>query len=168
MLGDNPVKQMSDLRDMFTLKSLDMLVVRNQIEIRVNVPTVAMSNWQSDRVVWFSGAQLEPPYFPLPLCARKLYSQIFVTSRRSGSPAEMYDLFIHHFITGVNGVFTEDFDNFTNEIKKLPENSYCQITLVSLQGVTRIVPMMPNWRDFKTIDARRKGKEPHNWEFQEL
>lgn len=73
-LGDNAVRQMSNLRDMFTLESLNMSVVRNQIEIRVNVPTVAMSSWQSDRVLWFSGAQLEQPYFPLPLCARKLYN----------------------------------------------------------------------------------------------
>ena len=126
-----------------------------------------MSGWQSDRVLWFSGAQLEQPYFPLPLCARKLYNQIFVTSRRSGSPAEMYNLSVHHFITGVNGVVTENFDSLTNEIKKLVENSYFQITLISLQGVARTVPLMPNGRDFKTVDARRK-KEPYNWEFQEL
>ena len=81
-VGDNEVRQTSDLRDMFTLKSLNMLIIRDQKEMRVNVPTVAISSWQSDRVVWFSGAQLEPPYFPLPLCARKLYSQIFVTRSR--------------------------------------------------------------------------------------
>ena len=51
MLGDDAVRQMSDMRDMFTLESLNMLVVRNQSEIRVNVPTVAMSSWQRDRVV---------------------------------------------------------------------------------------------------------------------
>ncbi len=168
MLGDNAVTQMSDLCDMFALENLNMSVVRNQTEMRVNVPTVATSSWQSDRVVWFSGAQLEPPYFPLPLCARKLYSQIFVTSWRSGSPADMYDLSVRHFITGVNGVATEDFDSFTNEIRKLAGNSYCQITLVSLQGLTRTVSLMPNLRDFKTIDARRKEKEPYDWEFQEL
>ncbi len=166
MLGDNAVTQMSDLRDMFTLENLSMSVIRNRTEIRVNVPTVATSR-RSDRVVWFSGAQLEPPHFPLPLCARQLYSQIFVTSWRSGSPAEMYNLSVHHFITGVNGVATEDLDSFTNEIKKLAGNSYCQINLVSLQGVTRTVSLMPNWRDFKTIDARRKEK-PQTWEFQEF
>ena len=167
-LGDNAVRQMSNLRDMFTLESLNMSVVRNQIEIRVNVPTVAMSSWQSDRVPWFSEAQLKQPYFPLPLCARKLYNQIFVISRRSGSPAEMYDLSVHHFITGVNGVATENFDNFTNKMKKLVKNSYCQITLISLQGFARTVPLMPNGRDLKTVDARRKRKESYNWEFQEL
>ena len=159
---------MSNLRDMFTPESLDMSVVRNQIEIRVNFPTIAMSSWQSDRVLWFSGVQLKQPYFPLSPCARRLYSQIFVTSRRSGSSAEMYDLSVHHFFTGVNGVATENFENFTNEIKKLVENSYCQITLINLQGVARTVPLMPNGRDFKTVDARRKRKKSYNWEFEEL
>ncbi len=127
---------MSDLRDMFTLENLNMSVVRNRTEIGMNVSTVATSR-RSDRVVWFSEAQLKPPHFPLSLRARKLYSQIFVTSWRSGSPAEMYNLSVHHFITNVNGVATEDLDSFTNEIKKLAGNSYCQINLVSLQGVTR-------------------------------
>ncbi len=166
MLRDNAVTQMSDLHDMFTLENLSMSIIRNRTEIRVNVPTVATSR-RSDRVVWFSEAQLEPPHFPLPLCARKLYSQIFVTSWCSGSPAEMYKLSVHHFITGVNGVATKDLDSFTNEIKELAGNSYCQINLVSLQGVTRTVSLMPNWRDFKIIDARRKEK-PQTWEFQEF
>ena len=80
----------------------------------------------------------------------------------------MYGLSVHHCISGVNGVATKDLVGFTNEIKKLAENGYCQITLVNLQGITRTVPLMPNGRDFKTIDARRVGKESHNWEFQEL
>lgn len=71
MVEDNEVRETSDLRDMFTLDSLNMLIFLNQIEMRVNVPTVAISSWQSDRVVWFSGVQLESPYFPLSLCARK-------------------------------------------------------------------------------------------------
>lgn len=80
----------------------------------------------------------------------------------------MYNLLVRHFVTGVNGIATEDFDSFTNEIGKLAGNSYCQLTLVSLQGLTRTVSLMPNLRDFKTVDARRKEEEPYEWDFQDL
>ncbi len=36
----------------------------------------------------------------------------------------------------------------------MAENNYCQITLVSLQGITTAAPLMPTWRDFKTVDNR--------------
>ena len=43
-LRDNAVKQMSNLRDMFTLESLNMSIVENQIEIKMNVSIVVMSS----------------------------------------------------------------------------------------------------------------------------
>lgn len=97
-----------------------------------------------------------------------MYSQTIVTKWRRGSPAQMYDLSVHHFISGVNDVVTKNFNSFTNEVKNLSMNSYCQIILISLQDVTRTVPLMPNCQDCKTIDARRMKKVSHIWEFQEI
>jgi len=82
-----------------------------------NVPTVTTSSWQCNRVVWLLEATFESPYYPVPLCA------LFLTDRRCGSPADMYGLPLHHFLTEVNGVVTKD---FIGEIKKLMENKYCQ------------------------------------------
>lgn len=166
--GKDYVTEMSDLRDMFTHESLEMSVIRHQIEVDLDVPTIPISRWQSDRVVWFAGAQLEPPYSPVPLCAGKLYSRIFVTHVRTGSPAEMYQLSRHHFVTQVNGVATVEFDDFTEKIKRLPDSQYCQLTLVSLRGVPKSVQLMPNRGDFKNTEACRMEKEPHNWQFQVL
>ena len=160
-LGDNPVTQMSDLRIMFTHKSLALSIIRNTKKTDIIVPTIPLSSWRGDKVVWFCGAQLESPYSPIPFCARKLYSQIFVTCTFFGSPAEMYNLPSQHFITRVNGEPTEDLDSFTQEIKKLDENKFCQITVASLQGVTKTVLLLPNLRDFGTVVARREGNEWH-------
>lgn len=79
----------------------------------------------------------------------------------------MYGLPLHHFLTEVNGVVTEDFDSFIGEIKKLMENKYCQLTMVSLQGVPKSFSLMPN-KYFKTVEARRSERDFHNWQFQDL
>ncbi len=71
--------QMSDLSAMFTHESIRMSVIRRQVEVDVDVPTITVSSRQSDRIVWFAGAQFEPPYSPVPFYTRKLSSQIFVT-----------------------------------------------------------------------------------------
>ena len=45
---------MSDLCDIFVHQNLRMSVIRHRVEVDVDVPTVTVSNWQSDRVVWFA------------------------------------------------------------------------------------------------------------------
>lgn len=165
--GGNPVTQMSDLSNMFTHESVRMSVIRRQVEIDVDVPTITVSSRQSDRIVWFAGAQFEPPYSPVPFCTRKLYSQIFVTNIRTGSPADEYRVRLCCFVTEVQGVATVNFDDFTEQIKKLPDDQFCQITLVDLQGCPETVSLMTSRRDFKAIDARKEGS-PHGWRFQEL
>ena len=54
--GKKPVTHMSDLCDMFTEKSLGILIIRRQVKVDVDVPTIPVSSRQSNRVVWFAGA----------------------------------------------------------------------------------------------------------------
>ena len=159
---------MSDLYDMFTEKSLRMSVIRRQVKVDVDVPTIPVSSRQSNRVVWFAGAQFEQPYSPVPLCARGLYSQVFVTQIQEGSPAEMYNLLRHHFVTQVQGVATVDIDSFTIEIKKVPDGQFCQLTLLDLLGCARTVSLRNNQRDFKTSVALQKKGNPSDWHCETL
>jgi len=166
-LGGDPITQMSDLRAMFTDKSLNLSIVRGTDTIDVEVPTVPISSWRSDRVVWFAGARFEAPYPPVSFCARELNSQIFVTQTEEGSPAALYRLPCYQFVTAVNGKPTKDFDSFISEIKDLPHNRFCQLVLVAMDGIATTVSLMPDQRYFPTKEAR-KGDEPHEWQFQEL
>ncbi len=166
--GKNLVTQMSDLRDMFADESLRMSIIRRQVRMEVDVPTIRVSTRQSNRVVWFAGAQFELPYSPIPLCTRELYSRIFVTGVRVGSPADTYRLRLHHFVTQVQGVSTVNFDDFTKEIKKLPDGQFCRFTLVDLQGSSETVSLMTNRRDFKALDARQKEGSSYGWHLQAL
>jgi len=158
---------MSDLRAMFTDETLSLSIIRDKDTINIEVTTVPISSWRSNKVVWFAGARFEAPYPPTSFCARELYSQIFVTQTEEGSPAALYKLPRYEFVTAVNGKPTKDFDSFISEIKDLPHNKFCQLVLVAIDGITTTVSLMPDQRYFPTKEAR-KGDRPHEWQFQEL
>ena len=160
--GHTQVTQLSDLCDMFVHQHLRMSVVRRQVEVEIDVPTVTVSSRQSGRVVWFAGAQLEPPYSPVQFCTRELYSQIFVTNVCTGSPAEMYGIQRHHFITKVQGVATPNLNDFTEATDKIPDGQYCQLTLVSPQGSPSTISLRLDRKYFNTVDARWQGS---GWQF---
>ena len=166
--GKKPVTHMSDLCDMFTEKSLWMSVIRCQVKVDVDVPTIPVSSRQSNRVVWFAGAQFEQPYSPVPLCARGLYSQVLVTHIQKGSPADMYNLPSYHFVTQVQGVATVDFDSFTKGIKKVPDGQFCHLTLLDLLGCARTVSLKNVQRDFKTSVASQKKGNRSDWHCETL
>lgn len=63
---------------------------------------------------------------------------------------------------------TVNFDDFTEEIKKLPDGQFCRLTLVDLRGSSKTVSMMTNGRDFDAFDARQKEGSPDGWHFQAL
>lgn len=150
-----------------THERLDLLVIRAGTEIHVEVPTVTMASYLVDRVVWFCGAQLETPYSPVHFHCQKIYSRIWISSVLPASPASMSDLPILHFITRINNELVRDLDSLVRAIARLPEDQYCQITYVSRLGVSNIVPIMPNMRDFKTAEVRRVvGSQ--EWQYQEL
>ena len=160
--------QMSDLCDMFVHERLGMSVIRRQLEIHVEVPTIPVSTYQSDKVVWFAGAQFEPPHSPVALCTRKLFSQVFVTGVSIGGPADMYCLQLNRFVTEVQGVPTTNFEDFVEEIKRLPDKKFFQMGLIDLHGSLQTVSMMLNLQDFPTCVARQKVGSSGDWHLQEL
>lgn len=162
-------KQITKVSHMYGLRHerLELSVIRAGTEIHVEVSTVTMASYLVDRVVWFCGAQLETPYSPVHFYTQKIHSRIWISSVLPASPASMFHLPILHFITRINNELVEDLDSLVRAIKLLPEDQYCQITCVSRVGVSRIVPVRPNMRDFKTSQVR-KVVGSQKWQYQEL
>lgn len=162
-------KQITKVSDMYGLthERLDLSVIRAGTEIHVEVPTVTMTSYLVDRVVWFCGAQLETPYSPVHFYTQKIHSRVWISSVLPASPASMFDLPILQFVTRINNDLVEDLDSLVRAIELLPEDQYCQITCVNRAGVSRIVPIRPNMRDFKTSEVRRVV-DSQEWQYREL
>ena len=162
------VTKMSDLRDMFSRKSLELTIVRHHVELHLKVPTIPISRWQGNRVVWFAGGQFELPFYPVPLITRELYSEVFLSRICEGSPAEMCKLQPRSFVIQVNGMTTLSFNDFVRELQKLQDNQVCQITWVNREGLRSTTVLMPNLRDFSTTEAHQMKSEPYKWEFKDF
>lgn len=67
-------------------------------------------------------------------------------------------------MTAVNRKQMKYFNKFTSQIKELPYDKLCQLVFVAMDGATITISLMPDQRSFRP----RKGKEPHDWQFQEL
>ena len=89
-----------------------------------------------------------------------------MTYLESDSPADMENVSVHHFLTEVNDVVTENFESFLTNIKKLNEHEYCRLTLLNLVGEQKTVSLMPN-KFFKTVELRR-SEEESCWKVREL
>lgn len=118
--------RITELDDLYDQEKLDMVIIRNKKEMRLEVPTVPTDDLETDRVIIFCGAVLHAPHHAVRQQISKLHSGVYVSARTMGSPAFQYSLVPTNFILGVNGVKTPDLDSFLKEVLKIPDNT-CKI-----------------------------------------
>lgn len=140
-LNGNIVTRVSELDVMYDNEVLDAVIVRDCVEMRISVPTVASHDVETDRAVNFCGAVLHRPHLAVRQQISKLHSEVYVSARTRGSPAYQYGLAPTNFITAVNGIATPDLEAFIREVVRIPDNTckYPQLLLSSL------------WRGFMTV-----------------
>lgn len=119
--------RITELDVMYDQDYLDMVVVRNCVEMELRVPTVTTEDLETDRAVVFCGAVLHRPHHAVRQQISTLHSEIYVSARTRGSPAYQYQLVPTNFIVAVNGVKTSDLDGFLREVSQIPDNT-CNLT----------------------------------------
>jgi hypothetical protein len=122
-LNGKIITRVSELDVMYNHKVLDALIVRDCVEMAIQVPTDSADDPETDRTVLFCGAVLHKPHLAVRQQSSKLHSEVYVSSTKSGSPACQYGLDVMYFITAVNGVSTPDLDTFVKEVIKIPDNT---------------------------------------------
>lgn len=115
--------RITELDHLYDQEKLDMVIVRNKKEMRLEVPTVPTDDLETDRVIIFCGAVLHAPHHAVRQQISKLHSGVYVSARTMGSPAYQYSLVPTNFVLGVNGVKTPDLDSFLKEVVKIPDNT---------------------------------------------
>lgn len=122
-LNGKIITRVSELDVMYNHDVLDTVIVRDCVEMKLNVPTVSADDLETDRAVSFCGAVLHRPHHAVRQQISKLHSEVYVSARTRGSPAYQYGLAPTNFITHVNGVATPDLETFVKEVIKIPDNT---------------------------------------------
>lgn len=122
-LNGKIITRVSELDVMYNHDVLEATIVRDAIELTVNVPTVPAHDLETDRAISFCGAVIHRPHHAVRQQISKLHSEVYVSARTRGSPSYQYGLAPTNFITAVNGISTPDLEAFIKEVTKIPDNT---------------------------------------------
>ncbi|KAF2493755.1 Pro-apoptotic serine protease NMA111 [Lophium mytilinum] len=162
-LNNKLITRVSDLDIMYDNDFLEALVVRKRKELSIKVPTVPTEDLETDRAVMFCGATLHRPHHAVRQQISKVHSDIYVSARARGSPAYMYGLAPTNFITHVNGVPTQNLDAFLNEVKKIGDNTYFRLKVITFDNVPWVATMKKNEHYFPTMEYVKDTTDELGW-----
>ena len=143
-LNDQLITQVSDFDIMYDQEALDALVVRKGEEKKLRVATIPTESMETSRALLFCGAVIQAPHHAVRQQTSKLHSEIYVAARTRGSPSAQYGLGATNFITAVNGVKTQNLDDFVEQVNKIPDNTYFRLRMVTFDNVPWVVTMKKN------------------------
>lgn len=143
-LNGKLITRVSEFEIMYDQEALDALIVRGGKEMRLRIPTVPTEDLETSRALIFCGAVLQKPHHAVRQQISKLHSEVYVSARSRGSPAYQYGLAPTNFITAVNGVKTQNLDEFVKEVSKIADNTYFRLRAVTFDNVPWVVTMKKN------------------------
>ncbi|RQM07836.1 hypothetical protein DH86_00000716 [Scytalidium sp. 3C] len=122
-LNGKIITRVNELDVMYDHEVLDAVIVRDCVEMHIQLPTVSADDLETTRAISFCGAILHRPHHAVRQQISKLHSEVYVSARTRGSPAYQYGLAPTNFITHVNGKPTPDLESFLKEVVGIPDNT---------------------------------------------
>ncbi|WPH00206.1 Peptidase, trypsin-like protein [Acrodontium crateriforme] len=162
-LNGRLITRVSDLDIMYTNTSLQAVVIRRQEQLALTLSTVPTSELETDRVVVFCGAVLHRPHHAVRQQISKVHSDIYVSARMHGSPAYAYGLASTNFILAVNAVPTPDLETFIREVRKIPDNTYFRLKVMTFDNVPWVATMKKNDHYFPTVEFVKDPSVREGW-----
>ncbi|KAI9217306.1 hypothetical protein BC828DRAFT_391513 [Blastocladiella britannica] len=138
-------------------------LVRNKEHMQVTVVPQPLEHGTDRCVVW-CGALIHPPHKAARQQCAKLPSGCYISARRPGSPAVMYNLSPTMFITHVAGRATPDLDALLAAVDGIADGTYVRVKLVSFDFVPTVVSVKICQHYFKTLEIHRVPGSENGWE----
>jgi len=155
-IDDKPVYSITDITAKSLKDKLNFKIVRKRKELEIEVPTVEIK--PTDHLVFWCGAVLQAPHHAVRQSMLNLPSQVYVTNRMHGSPARHYGISSTNFITHVNGIPTPTLEEFVKVVRKIGDNTYCKLRLVSFDNIPFAISIKTNYHYFPTGELKRDSK----------
>lgn len=143
---------------------LDLLVLRNQEEMRVSVETNQLPAMGTNRVVVWAGLVVQEPHYSVATlgyipeegggvyCSRWCY----------GSPAHKFGLRATIWIVEVNGEPTTTLDEFLNVVKKLHNGDSVRLKTIAINTKPKVFTLKTDYHYWPTVELRRNEWD---WEY---
>jgi S1-C subfamily serine protease len=151
-LNEKLITRVTDLDVQYGSAVLNAVIVRKREQLNIEAPTVPTADLETTRAVIFCGAILHRPHHAVRQQISKIHSDVYISGRQRGSPAYAYGLSPTNFITHVNGVPTPDLDTFLVEVKKVPDNTYFRLKIMTFDNVPWMATLKKCEHYFPTME----------------
>ena len=162
-LNGKLITRVDHLDVMYDSPVLEAEIVRKSAQETLSVPTVPTSELETDRVVVFCGAVLHRPHHAVRQQISKIHSDIYVSARQRGSPAYMYGLAPTNFIMAVNATPVHNLEDFVRETRKIPDNTYFRLKVMTFDNVPWVATMKKCEHYFPTVEFLKDPQEREGW-----
>lgn len=157
------VTRVKDLQVQYFSESLELRLVRECSEISIKIDTMDPQKLLTDQALIWCGATLQAPHFAVRQQIRKVHSEVYVSARWRGSPADAYDVGPGNFITHVNGAPTKNLATFLKITGAIPDNTYLRLRVVNFEGVPNVLSLKKNEHYFPTVLVQKDQNSKHGW-----
>ena len=141
--------------------SVELTVLRDGVEQRLTVATVALDGGDIDRLLVWAGAVLHAPHRAMAAQRAIPPEGVFVAYFSYGSPATRYGLFAGRRIVEVDGKPTADLDAFIAAVRGRPDRAAVRLKTVTWNGSVEVVTLKLDLKYWPTYELLRK---PGGWE----
>jgi S1-C subfamily serine protease len=133
-------------------------VLRDGVELAIDVPTVALAGRDLDRILVWAGAVLQKPHRALAAQRGIEPEGVFVAYFSYGSPATRYQLWAGRRIVEVDGQPVPDLDAFIKAVGGKEDRSSLRLRTVTWNGSVEVITLKLDKRFWPTYELRRTAQ----------
>ncbi|ORX89660.1 trypsin-like serine protease [Basidiobolus meristosporus CBS 931.73] len=157
------VTRMYDLDIQYDAEELEMVILREKVEMTIKVPTSPISGEGTNRVVLWAGAAIQEPHKAVLQQSKTLPSHVYVSARSKGSPAYQYGIVPTMWITHINGVPTPNLTAFLEAVKQYPDNTYIRVKTISFDMIPMVLSVKTNQHYWPTVELLQDADVDCGW-----
>lgn len=154
-VNGEPVTRPRELELGTRAERVELTVLREGVELTLDVPVSEISGRGLDRAMIWAGALLQAPHRALALQRAIPQEGVYVAWTWWGSPAHRYQLAATRRIVAANGKPTPDLDAFIAAVGSTRDRESVRLKTVDMEGKVRVITLKLDLRYWPAYELRR-------------
>ncbi len=158
-----PVNRFREVERAAQRPLVHLTLLRNGAEIALDLPTVALTGTDIDRIVLWAGATLQAPHRALAAQRGIVPNGVYVSNFAYGSPSTRYGLWAGRRIMEVDGKPTPDLDAFLAAVGGKEDRASVRLKTETWNNSVEVITLKLDRHYWPTLELRRgaAGWERH-------
>ncbi|KAI9096060.1 trypsin-like cysteine/serine peptidase domain-containing protein [Phlyctochytrium arcticum] len=155
-VNDEPATRFLDILGNVDAESLNLTILREGREEKVNVPLSLLESHGTDRIVGWSGAIFQMPHKAVYQQLKEVPAGVMCSVVYDGSPSQLYNLHPLTWVTEVNSRVVTSLDTFLAAVSEIPSGDFARLRIVTFNRFVKVITIRINRHYFGTWEIRRQ------------